>query len=66
MRKFTGLAIAAVVAAAGATVMLWDRKQRRRGSLTGHTGAVRCAALADDAAIVVTGGADRTVRMWAQ
>lgn len=33
-------------------------------SLEGHSGLVRCVAFAPDGKTLVTGGSDRTVRVW--
>ena len=47
---------------------LWDPVTAlpRCGPLTEHTGAITCVAVGrlDETDIVVSGGADRTVRLW--
>jgi hypothetical protein len=46
-------------------VSLWDGATGKRVSeLTGHTGHVNCAAFSLDGKKVLTGGADKTARVW--
>jgi WD40 repeat protein len=50
----------------GALPQLWAlHGQEVRQFLTPGTGAVTCGAFAPDESVVFTGGADRTVRVWA-
>ncbi|HEY1786352.1 MAG TPA: hypothetical protein VGG30_12410 [Pirellulales bacterium] len=55
----------ASVAMPDGTVILWDAQLGKPvGQLYGHQGAVRSLALAHDGKTLITGGVDRTIRVW--
>ncbi|MDZ4753010.1 MAG: serine/threonine-protein kinase [Phycisphaerae bacterium] len=44
--------------------VVWDARSGHVVSLTGHTGDINAICLSDDGAVVATGGADRSVRLF--
>ena len=46
-------------------ISLWElRTQELQGELTGHDGAVACLAFSPDGKWLISGGEDRTLRVW--
>jgi serine/threonine protein kinase len=53
-----------VLTAQGVSVRVWDSAGRELLKLHGHTNAVRGIALTGDGRLALTGGDDRTLRLW--
>lgn len=53
-----------VLTAQGVSVRVWDALGREQVKFTGHTNAVRSIALTADGRLALTGGDDRTLRLW--
>ena len=43
---------------------MWIRRKRKLSVWTGHTGHVNTIAFSPDGLYVLTGGDDRTLRLW--
>ncbi len=53
-----------VLTAQGVSVRVWDATGRELAKFTGHTNAVRAVALTPDGRLALSGGDDRTLRLW--
>ncbi len=53
-----------VLTAQGVSVRVWDAAGRELARFTAHTNAVRAVALTGDGRLALSGGDDRTLRLW--
>lgn len=53
-----------MIAGVGPVLKLWDTSTGRVTSFSGHSGDVTAVAVSDTGSILVSGGVDRTVRIW--
>lgn len=44
---------------------MWDIQSNRVTNFTGHRGEVSAVAMSDDGGLIVSGGRDRSIRVWA-